>query len=202
MKRVFWVVLFFAALIGLDFSLVKPSSRRLVRKERSLLDLGSTFLCYRKSVNITLNDLNGYGCYCGAGGYGDAMDFYDDCCFKHDCCYANARGRLKCGYRVKLMPYKYKCIQGRTECKSENVCGREACECDRLFLECLTLATPNPQYMHYDKRRRCRGPMKSCPVETEPKEKQWRKNDTEVQRALLGLSDAPRSCLAQKEPPK
>ncbi|XP_041095698.1 basic phospholipase A2 caudoxin-like [Polyodon spathula] len=169
MKCVFLVSLFFANHLVLDFSLAEASCRRLVRKDRSLLDLGSTFLCYKKSVNITLNDLNGYGCYCGAGGYGDATDFYDDCCFKHDCCYANARIKLKCGFRVKLMPYKYKCTQGRTECKSENACGWEACECDRVFLECLTGFKPNPQYMHYDKKRKCHGPAKSCPLETELK---------------------------------
>uniref|UniRef100_A0A452I7S2 Phospholipase A2 n=1 Tax=Gopherus agassizii TaxID=38772 RepID=A0A452I7S2_9SAUR len=108
------------------------------RGRRSLLELGLTLWCYRQRLQTPLFALNLYGCYCGTGGSGTPLDAVDQCCFLHDCCYRHARVSLECRGRVKWQPYEFACSQSGTECRSQSVCGRMACECDRQFAECLT----------------------------------------------------------------
>uniref|UniRef100_A0A8C3P8I6 Phospholipase A2 n=1 Tax=Chrysemys picta bellii TaxID=8478 RepID=A0A8C3P8I6_CHRPI len=110
------------------------------RGRRSLLELGLTLWCYRQRLRTPLFALNLYGCYCGTGGSGTPLDAVDQCCFLHDCCYRHARVSLECRGRVKWQPYEFACSQSGTECRSQSVCGRMACECDREFAECLTAA--------------------------------------------------------------
>ncbi|XP_044870000.1 phospholipase A2, minor isoenzyme-like [Mauremys mutica] len=134
------------------------------RGRRSLLELGLTLWCYRQRLRTPLFALNLYGCYCGTGGSGTPLDAVDQCCFLHDCCYRHARVSLECRGRVKWQPYEFACSQSGTECRSQSVCGRMACECDRQFAECLTAAKPRKRHFFYNRRELCAGPKGSCPA--------------------------------------
>lgn len=132
------------------------------RGKRSLLELALTLWCYRHRLQMPLIALNLYGCYCGSGGSGTPLDTVDQCCFLHDCCYRHARIALKCQGRVKWQPYKFTCSNTETACRSQSICGRMACECDRQFAECLSAAKPRKRHFFYNRRDFCAGPKGSC----------------------------------------
>ncbi|KAK1161801.1 phospholipase A2, minor isoenzyme-like [Acipenser oxyrinchus oxyrinchus] len=161
MKRFCLIVVFFAIVVAWPQN--TESSRGLIRHRRGLVELLLTVWCYRDRLDIDLDKLHGYGCYCGTGGSGAPTDPYDACCFRHDCCYDHARVNLKCFSMVKWMPYWYRCKRGRTVCTGKSVCSRMSCECDKQFAECLSHVKSNSSYYFYDKSRLCPGPMMDCP---------------------------------------
>ncbi|XP_029437939.1 basic phospholipase A2 homolog 1-like [Rhinatrema bivittatum] len=135
-----------------------------IRERRSLFDMALTLWCYRNQLRIPLVGINLYGCYCGPGGSGSAVDPVDQCCFLHDCCYRHCRVSLKCRSKVKWQRYSFRCWKSQTECVSKSVCGRMACECDKQFAECLARAKPKKQHFLYNKKQLCPGPKGTCPA--------------------------------------
>lgn len=158
MKVAVWLVL-----VGL-LLLFAREAQCSQRGRRSLLELGLTLWCYRHRLQTPLLALNLYGCYCGSGGSGTPRDTVDECCFLHDCCYRHARVSLECRGRVKWQPYEFACRRRGTECRSQSVCGRMACECDRQFAECLMAAKPRRGHFFYNRRELCAGPKGTCPA--------------------------------------
>ncbi|XP_015750076.1 PREDICTED: basic phospholipase A2 taipoxin alpha chain-like [Acropora digitifera] len=54
------------------------------RHRRSIPEFGFLITCKAKRNPF---NYNGYGCYCGLGGYGHPVDGLDRCCQVHDNCY-------------------------------------------------------------------------------------------------------------------
>ncbi|XP_071840365.1 basic phospholipase A2 vipoxin B chain-like [Apostichopus japonicus] len=104
----------------------------------------------------------GYGCWCGPGGEGTALDATDRCCQAHDRCWdalkvGVCRGegtyweaytvtKSNCGSRY---PYIY------CDDSSNNACERALCVCDRTAALCLQRNehTFNDRYRFYDNDR-------------------------------------------------
>ncbi|XP_077148711.1 basic phospholipase A2 taipoxin alpha chain-like isoform X1 [Ranitomeya variabilis] len=133
------------------------------RQRRGVLDLVVTLWCYRERLKVPLLGINLYGCYCGTGGAGAAVDDVDRCCLRHDCCYRYSRLDLRCHGRVKWQLYQFSCGTAHTQCHSSTLCGRMACECDKQFAECLTKAKPKRRHFFYNKKDMCVGPHDVCP---------------------------------------
>lgn len=134
----------------------------LVRDERNLLDMAVSLYCSRSKLSVSLTGLLLYGCFCGPGGSGQPVDEVDQCCLAHDCCYHHTKVNMKC--HSKSSSYKFSCNQATVECLSTDLCGRAACECDRLFAECLTEAKKaDSKYHFYDKKKLCPSPDAACP---------------------------------------
>ncbi|XP_075693920.1 phospholipase A2, minor isoenzyme-like [Rhinoderma darwinii] len=153
----------------------------IVRQKRGVLDLVVTLWCYRNRLKVPLLGINLYGCYCGTGGTGSAVDDVDRCCHLHDCCYRYSRIDLQCHSKIKWQLYHFSCGTAQTQCHSSTVCGRMACECDKQFAECLTKARPKKKHFFYNKRDKCAGPHDTCP-ELHPNITailQWTQNLTE-----------------------
>ncbi|XP_044125594.1 phospholipase A2-like [Bufo gargarizans] len=134
-----------------------------IRQKRGVLDLLVTLWCYRNRLKVPLLGINLYGCYCGTGGMGAAVDDVDRCCLLHDCCYRYSRLDLQCHSKIKWQFYHFSCGATQTQCHSSTVCGRMACECDKQFAECLTKAKPKKQHFFYNKKDKCVGPHDACP---------------------------------------
>ncbi|XP_073515086.1 phospholipase A2, minor isoenzyme-like [Phyllobates terribilis] len=133
------------------------------RHRRGVLDLVVTLWCYRDRLKVPLLGINLYGCYCGTGGAGAAVDDVDRCCLRHDCCYRYSRIDLRCHSKVKWQLYQFSCGPAHTQCHSSTLCGRMACECDKQFAECLTRAKPRRRHFFYNKKELCVGPHDVCP---------------------------------------
>ncbi|KAH9489843.1 hypothetical protein Btru_037277 [Bulinus truncatus] len=116
---------------------------------------GIALLCYQmeQTLGHSCMDYMGYGCFCGPGGYGTAVDESDRCCEQHDRCY----GEVKCkhSWYDYFVHYQVECTQSGCQCTdTEEIspCAYTSCECDRVFVECLRLNQPiNPRYKKYDK---------------------------------------------------
>jgi len=84
----------------------------------------------------------GYGCYCGFLGSGPTVDDLDRCCFKHDWCYSTTSCKFLAYNLPYFVPYKWKCNAGSPKCYHKNrgrrSCSEELCECDRMFVDCLS----------------------------------------------------------------
>lgn len=80
-------------------------------------------------------DFVGYGCYCGLGGDGTAVDDIDVCCKRHDECY----GTKKCDAIHNPKWTTYEITNKQDHCKDHTGCKRETCECDLSLAKCLHL---------------------------------------------------------------
>ncbi|KAG8564539.1 hypothetical protein GDO81_016510 [Engystomops pustulosus] len=149
-----------------------------VRHKRGVLDLAVTLWCYRNRLQVPLLGINLYGCYCGTGGTGAAVDDVDRCCLLHDCCYRYSRIDLQCHSKIKWHFYHFSCGTSHTRCHSATLCGRMACECDKQFAECLTKAKPKKRHFFYNRRDMCAGPHDVCP-ELHPNITRWSRNLTD-----------------------
>ncbi|XP_063050796.1 phospholipase A2, minor isoenzyme-like [Engraulis encrasicolus] len=110
---------------------------------------------FREMIKCTLPDSNplvdfgDYGCYCGLGGGGEAVDQLDRCCLVHDNCYGLAQNHSACD-SILDSPYTniydFTCNEAsRTiSCLSSNdECDLFICECDRVAAECFAGAPYN-----------------------------------------------------------
>ncbi|XP_078667479.1 phospholipase A2 A2-actitoxin-Cgg2a-like [Branchiostoma floridae x Branchiostoma belcheri] len=93
-----------------------------------------------------------YGCWCGKGGQGPAVDATDSCCRTHDFCY-DALEQPPCRWTVKqyLTAYKYS-IDGKTvTCgDQEGTCKRTLCECDKTVVNCFARSQYVEAHDHMD----------------------------------------------------
>jgi len=79
-----------------------------------------------------------YGCWCGPGGSGEAVDETDSCCQKHDFCYDNIISKKR------ESPYfaQYKYLNGRCY-DLPNMMAYDICKCDQTFATCLSKSKYN-----------------------------------------------------------
>uniref|UniRef100_A0AAY4AYJ5 Phospholipase A2 n=1 Tax=Denticeps clupeoides TaxID=299321 RepID=A0AAY4AYJ5_9TELE len=77
------------------------------RTRRSLWDLRELIECVLPK-SYPLIDFGDYGCYCGKGGSGVAVDQLDRCCENHDHCYTAAMNLPACASPLDLdNPYTH-----------------------------------------------------------------------------------------------
>ncbi|XP_019959066.2 phospholipase A2-like isoform X2 [Paralichthys olivaceus] len=95
-----------------------------------------------------------YGCYCGYGGNGTAVDDLDRCCQVHDNCYGDAMQLDEC-WSILDNPYtkvySYSCEEANktvTCGKDNNNCEMFICECDRKAAECFARSPWIPEHEH------------------------------------------------------
>ncbi|XP_040183745.1 acidic phospholipase A2 BpirPLA2-I-like [Rana temporaria] len=144
------------------YQMLESCTNTPARDERSLLDMFASLYCSRSKFSVSLMGLLLYGCFCGPGGSGQPVDEVDQCCHAHDCCYQHTKVNLQC--QSESSGYKFSCEQATIGCVSTDFCGRAACECDRLFAECLTTAKKAQEKYHfYDKKKLCPSPNAACP---------------------------------------
>uniref|UniRef100_G3WGN1 Phospholipase A2 n=1 Tax=Sarcophilus harrisii TaxID=9305 RepID=G3WGN1_SARHA len=96
----------------------------------------------------------GYGCYCGLGGRGNAVDDTDRCCQDHDCCYAELK--TCCGCQPMFSSYQFHVVNGSVICYGGgSLCGSLACECDKRSVHCFkeSLLTYKKNYQFYSQSR-------------------------------------------------
>ncbi|KAK0048239.1 basic phospholipase A2 CM-III [Biomphalaria pfeifferi] len=114
-------------------------------------------MCYQMDQTLGPSCLsyNGYGCYCGAGGRGQAVDDVDRCCQIHDSCYGN----VGCTYYwfAYFVHYHVWCSRGHCSCyyPKWNWCAYTVCQCDREFADCLRYKSLSYYYKNYNKGKYC-----------------------------------------------
>ncbi|XP_013093193.2 basic phospholipase A2 caudoxin-like [Biomphalaria glabrata] len=119
---------------------------------------GIALLCYQmeQTLNSSCLAYLGYGCFCGPGGHGTPVDDVDRCCQTHDACYG--QDKCKKSWYDYFVHYSVKCPEGSCQCTDSPVtspCAHTACECDRVFAECLraTKHLVNQTHKSYDKKK-------------------------------------------------
>ncbi|XP_038049113.1 phospholipase A2 AP-PLA2-I-like [Patiria miniata] len=138
------------------------------RETTSVLQFGNMILCLVDLGLWSGLDYNGYGCYCGYGGSGKALDATDQCCVEHDNCYGRAPTEGGCNtLDTYLIDYDYEKTTDANgncaiKCKAEadygffsinSQCKAFMCECDRKGAQCFAdkRGSFNRDYVNYDK---------------------------------------------------
>ncbi|XP_076120656.1 phospholipase A2-like [Alosa pseudoharengus] len=127
------------------------------RSRRSLWDLRGLIECALPS-SWPVWDFADYGCYCGKGGSGTAVDQLDRCCETHDHCYGAAMALPACYSALDLdnpytHGYYYQCDKATKtiSCLAKNdACEMFICECDKHLAECMSTAPYVAAHDHYD----------------------------------------------------
>jgi secretory phospholipase A2 len=89
------------------------------------------------SLYSAYSNFNGYGCWCGNGGFGDPVDAIDSCCKVHDECYDTVEQVYDCSPKVFNM-YDYEAQLGSAKCNDpEDSCDYRICKCDKDAAECF-----------------------------------------------------------------
>ncbi|XP_042334570.1 uncharacterized protein LOC121936412 [Sceloporus undulatus] len=101
---------------------------------------------------------NGYGCYCGLGGWKQPRDETDWCCHAHDCCY----GRMSSlGCDPKMEIYSYFIQERNIVCGGETMCQRMICECDKAATLCFRTSAYSIRNIYFPNFL-CRGATPPC----------------------------------------
>ncbi|XP_063050792.1 phospholipase A2-like [Engraulis encrasicolus] len=95
-----------------------------------------------------LLDFWDYGCYCGLGGGGTAVDQMDRCCQAHDECYDEAQNYESCDSFFDspyFNFYEFECNDDKNiTCLSSNRdCDMFICMCDKVAVDCFADASYN-----------------------------------------------------------
>jgi len=104
------------------------------KQKRNVKQLGEVMKCATGCNPVAYK---GYGCYCGLGGSGTAVDGIDQCCAEHDNCYSLSSCLLWQNY---FATYHWYCRRGVPFCYDKgggSACSSQKCECDRRFARCL-----------------------------------------------------------------
>ncbi|XP_048578859.1 acidic phospholipase A2 E-like isoform X2 [Nematostella vectensis] len=130
------------------------------RSKRNVAQFGLMIKC---TTGRSAFDYNGYGCWCGKGGSGRAVDAIDRCCLAHDRCYQSIIRRKDCQFKFQLYTvYYYR--QGCNGCAPltrrrrhgfNNKCQYSLCQCDRRAVLCFHGKRYNNRYKNYNKKRYC-----------------------------------------------
>lgn len=130
----------------LFFSLCLPLCLSI--PERSLIQFREMIKCTLPDSN-PLVDFGNYGCYCGLGGSGTAVDQLDRCCEVHDNCYGLAQNHSACQSALDspyTNIYDFNCNETSktiTCLSSQDECDLFICECDRVAAECFASSPYN-----------------------------------------------------------
>ncbi|XP_070575401.1 acidic phospholipase A2 PA-3-like [Ptychodera flava] len=105
-------------------------------------------------------DYNGYGCYCGFGGGGKAVDAVDSCCEVHDNCYGDAIKESGCpSWYPYVASYNAVCVACLPSWSYGfhplRECKHAICKCDSAAAKCFAGNTYNKSYKDYDKKKNC-----------------------------------------------
>lgn len=125
-----------------------------LRAKRDLFQFGQMIL--HATSRWPLN-YNGYGCWCGQGGYGPTVDETDRCCRSHDKCYGWLEESGTCNTSQLYSESYNSWVRNPLISSSEIVCGSGTscqvglCECDRTAAHCFRDSTFNPANMNYPK---------------------------------------------------
>ncbi|XP_012677873.2 phospholipase A2-like [Clupea harengus] len=127
------------------------------RPRRSLWDLKDLIDCALPS-SWPVIDFADYGCYCGKGGSGTAVDQLDRCCETHDHCYGAAMALPACASILDLdnpytYGYNYQCDHATktiTCLATNDACQMFICECDKHLAQCMSTAPYISAHDHYD----------------------------------------------------
>ncbi|KFR12451.1 Phospholipase A2, major isoenzyme, partial [Opisthocomus hoazin] len=87
---------------------------------RALWDFRSMIKCTIPD-SYPLLEFADYGCYCGLGGGGTAVDELDRCCEAHDQCYTKAKKLESCKSLADnpyTGSYSFSCSSGKITCSS------------------------------------------------------------------------------------
>ncbi|XP_070539332.1 basic phospholipase A2 taipoxin alpha chain-like isoform X2 [Ptychodera flava] len=118
---------------------------------KSILQFGAMILC---ATGRNPLDYNNYGCYCGLGGSGTAVDGVDRCCEAHDRCYRNAISNSGCpSWYIYVATYKFECTtcRPRSSYLFMGKCKHAICRCDSVAARCFARNTYNSSYKGHDK---------------------------------------------------
>ncbi|XP_043464186.1 acidic phospholipase A2 PA-1G-like [Leptopilina heterotoma] len=106
------------------------------RSKRALWNLYYVLDCVSNCGPFSYNN---YGCFCGWGGSGEAIDGIDRCCQLHDECY----GTTSCPLG-KVWNYNWRCQGNEPICDHDEEdrfeklsWGQQLCRCDRDFAKCI-----------------------------------------------------------------
>jgi secretory phospholipase A2 len=82
-------------------------------------------------------NINGYGCWCGDGGYGTPVDQIDTCCQIHDKCYDRVEQVEKCSPKIFNL-YSYESNGNQIKCNDPtDSCNYKVCLCDKQATDCF-----------------------------------------------------------------
>lgn len=131
------------------------------RDKRSVMRLGEMISCTtKKNMMEVLQQFNGYGCWCGFGGKGQAIDPVDGCCQGHDECYTKVIADGACNSNeVYTVDYKRSCKNAKASCSSKaGTCAEAVCECDQDVAKCFAtnMSHYNKKYKGYPRDKLCR----------------------------------------------
>jgi len=112
-----------------------PELTDLSLQDSNFVHLRNMVQCYQPYLSVDdVFDYTKYGCHCGTGTVGTALDATDQCCKDHDECYARA-GEMSNKTQVT---YKYQCPTTVIACGDEDgTFERFVCECDRKAASCF-----------------------------------------------------------------
>ncbi|XP_041475010.1 phospholipase A2-like [Lytechinus variegatus] len=153
--------------IFISFASAGPPVSRI--KEESVFNFGYMSSC---ATNSYSNRYNGYGCYCGFGGYGTPVDSLDTCCQVHDNCYGDLEeekgGPCSKDVNIYREGYTYSChapwswwytadeLSIVCDASANNACQQALCECDKTASLCFAANEFQYKYKDYDKEANCK----------------------------------------------
>ncbi|XP_017844890.1 uncharacterized protein LOC108601502 [Drosophila busckii] len=120
---------------------LRNDSNKQLELERGKRDVAKLYSMIKCSTSCDPLIYKGYGCYCGFGGHGIAVDGIDRCCRQHDKCY----NQSNCiSYLEYFVPYVWKCYRGKPLCALDHgewggpdSCAARLCQCDLQLSRCL-----------------------------------------------------------------
>ncbi|CAI5449606.1 unnamed protein product [Caenorhabditis angaria] len=98
-------------------------------------------------IGRTYDVYRSYGCVCSGYAPNKPLDSIDKCCEVHNQCYTSilSTGLCQNPNAPFYCYYSWQCINKEINCSSDNKCMSSVCNCDKLFIDCLS-TIPYPTY--------------------------------------------------------